>query len=116
MKQVPQFEMSVWRSGELGSHMATLPPVPPAPAGAAAAAAAAAAADGAAAVPPKPVEVERDVISAAPSTFGASTAPPSGGFSWYAEVPDAVADSLTRRPQARTNVEMRLGTRRQKRM
>ena len=30
-KQVPQFEMSDWRSGALLSHMTTPPPVPPAP-------------------------------------------------------------------------------------
>ena len=80
--------MSVWRSGALGSHMATLPPVPPAPPRAAAAAAAADCRRAAAAA--EAGQIERDVIARAVVLRRVDRAAVRR-LSWYAEVPDAVA-------------------------
>ena len=64
LKQVPQFEMSVCRSGALLSHSVLLPPLPPAPAGAAAAAAPATAPP-LPPVPPLPPRPARPILAAA---------------------------------------------------
>jgi hypothetical protein len=112
-KQVPQFEMSVWRSGELLLHMTALPPVPvapplppvpPLPAVPPA-------------VPPRPPKPATSGVprSIPPSVRGASITSASGGCSstpksqTRSRQPDAM-------PASKKIEERTLGARRQKRM